>query len=135
MKKETRKLVSTCMAFAFAGMALTGLIAVLGVRGKWMDIHLMFGLFFIVAAGVHLQINWPILKKYFEPAPKEAKTLFTPMVIAIILSVLMLFIGLVTTPSKAFRDTTDRPRYRQTLDTQQTQTGAWLPGQGQGKRR
>lgn len=129
-KKEYRKLVSTCITFAFAGVALTGLIAVFGVRGKWMDIHLMFGLFFLVAAGLHVQINWPILMKHLQSGPKNANTMLTPMTIAAVISVIMLLIGLISTPSKAFRDFDDRPHYGQAEKSNLAQSGSWKLGQG-----
>lgn len=96
-----RAFISVITAISFVGMSVTGVVLFVTPPGRvahwtgwriwaltkdqWAGLHIWFSLIFMIAAVLHLYLNWRLFLSYFRSRVRKAFALRTEWVIALLL--------------------------------------------------
>lgn len=105
-KQSLRSLIAFIVIWSFLILTLTGIILYIVPRGsishwidwniiglgkhKWANIHMIFGVVFILIAAFHLYFNWKPLKQYFAERVSGHLRVKREFVISLIITVLII---------------------------------------------
>jgi hypothetical protein len=106
MKFQTKGFTTILLAAAFVVMSLSGIILYLAPRGRvanwagwmmlglekqdWRGVHINLSLLFLIVAGLHLYLNWPLFLAYIKKKGSLALNLKLETLMALLLAVVVL---------------------------------------------
>lgn len=128
---STRGLISILAFFSFAVLAVTGIVLYIVPQGRiaywvvwdflsltkndWENIHVLFGLLFLVTAVFHVVLNWKPLVNYVLDKSRKALNMKWELAVSVVLTLLFILSALLLLPP-----------LRYVIDVGQAAKDAWI---------